>query len=216
MVVRKGNPKNIRDWPDLARDDVKVITPNPKTSGNGKWSFLAIWGSVVLRKGSDAEALELTTKIYKQVPVMDASARAATMTFAKNKIGDVHLTWENEAHLEVKEANGELEIIYPPISVLAEPHVAIVDSVVDRKGTRQVAEAYLNFLYTDKGQEIIAKHYHRPMNKAILAKHSDIFPEFKEGLFPARDIAPTWDAINKRFFAEGAIFDQIFEKEAKK
>jgi sulfate transport system substrate-binding protein len=212
MVVRKGNPKNIRDWPDLARPDVQVITPNPKTSGNGKWSFLALWGSVVLRNGSEQQAKELVGQVFRQIPVMDSSARAATMTFAKNNIGDVHLTWENEAHLEVKEAKGELEIVYPPISILAEPHVAIVDAVVDRKGTRPLAEAYVKFLYSPKGQEIIAKHYHRPSNPEILARYAAVFPSFPQGLFTARQLAPNWDEIQQRFFAEGAFFDQIFQK----
>jgi len=210
FVVRKGNPKQITDWPHLTREDVRVITPNPKTSGNGKWSFLALWGSIVTRGGSEADALAAVTAMYRRVPVLDASARGATMTFAQKKIGDVHLTWENEAHLEVKEANGELEIVYPPVSVLAEPHVAVVDSVVDRKNSRGVAEAYMRFLYTEEAQELIAKHYYRPTVEAVQKRTADRFPEIK--LFPAIDprIGKTWDEIQKKFFAEGGIFDQIY------
>ncbi len=208
FVVRRGNPKDIRDWGDLARDDVRIITPNPKTSGNGKWSFLAIWGSVVKRGGTEQEALELVTRIYRHVPVLDASARAATMTFALKNIGDVHLTWENEAHLEVQEAGGALEIIYPPMSVLAEPHVALVDAVVREKGTKHVAEAYLRFLYTEEAQEIIARHYYRPTNEVVKRRTADRFPPIE--LFPAAILDPSWHALNKRFFAEGGVFDQIF------
>lgn len=210
MVVRKGNPKGIKEWVDLDREDVSVITPSPKTSGNGKWSFLAMWGSVIKAGGSEKAALEFVTRIYRRVPVLDPAARGATMTFAQKKIGDVHLTWENEAHLEVQEAGGELEIVYPSISVLAEPHVAIVDSVVERKQTRPIAEAYMRFLYTEEGQEIIAHHYYRPTNPAVLRRTADRFPPIT--LFPARDLEPTWDAINKRFFAEGGTFDQIYAR----
>ncbi len=208
FVVRKGNPKNVHDWPDLGRADVGVITPNPKTSGNGKWSFLAMWGAITTRGGTEAEALELVTQVYRRVPVLDAAARGATMTFAQKKIGDVHLTWENEAQLEVQEAAGELEIVYPKVSVLAEPHVAIVDAVVDRKGTRATAEAYMKFLYTEEAQEIIAHHYYRPTNPAVKARTADRFPAIE--LFPATKVGPTWDAIQKRFFAEGGVFDQIY------
>ncbi|QEL15309.1 sulfate ABC transporter substrate-binding protein [Limnoglobus roseus] len=208
FVVRKGNPKNLHDWPDLGRPDVSVITPNPKTSGNGKWSFLAMWGAITTRGGTEADALEYVSQIYRRVPVLDAAARGATMTFAQKKIGDVHLTWENEAQLEVQEANGELEIVYPKVSVLAEPHVAVVDKVVDRKGTRATAEAYMKFLYTEPAQEIIAHHYYRPTNPAVKARTADRFPAIE--LFPASKVGPTWDAIQKRFFAEGGVFDQIY------
>jgi sulfate transport system substrate-binding protein len=209
FVVRKGNPKQVRDWQDLAKDGVRVITPNPKTSGNGKWSFLAQWGSVVWRGGSEVEAEEYVGRVFAQVPVLDPAARGATMTFAQKGIGDVHLTWENEAHLEVKEANGELEIVYPPISVLAEPHVAVVDAVVDRKGSRAAAEAYLKFLYTPKGQRIIAKHHHRPTDPAILSEVKGQFPELR--LERATTLVPSgkWDDVQKRFFAEGGVFDRV-------
>ena len=177
FVVRKGNPKGIKDWPDIVKPDVVVITPNPKTSGNGKLSFLAAWGSVIQAGGSEAEAREFVTRLYRQTPVLETGARGATTTFAQRGIGDVHLTWENEAHLEVEESGGALEIVYPPRSIRAEPIVAVVDANVDRKGTRAVAEEYLKFLYTDAGQETIARHFYRPTNEAVLARHSDSFPE---------------------------------------
>lgn len=208
FVVRKGNPKRIQDWSDLERDDVRVITPNPKTSGNGKWSFLAIWGAVVTRGGTEAAAFDSVAKSYRNVPVLDAAARGATMTFAQKKIGDVHLTWENEAHLEVQETGGELEIVYPPVSVLAEPHVAIVDAVVQRKGTKAATEAYMKFLYTEEAQRTIAHHFYRPTNPVIQRETADRFPAIK--LFSARELGPDWDSINKRFFAEGGVFDQIY------
>ncbi len=216
FVVRKGNPKNIRDWADLTRDDVEIITPNPKTSGNGKWSFLAMWGSVVWRGGTEDAAREFVTKAFTRVPVLDAAARGATMTFAQKGIGDVHLTWENEAHLEVKEAGGALEIVYPdanapggPISVLAEPHVAVVDANVRRKGTAEMADAYVRFLYTDEAQELIVKNFHRPTNPAVFARHKSLFPDMD--LRRATSLVPSgkWSDVQKRFFAEGAVFDQI-------
>lgn len=216
FVVRKGNPKNIRDWSDLSRSDIEVVTPNPKTSGNGKWSFLAMWGSVMWRGGTEEDARDYVTRAFKRVPVLDAAARGATMTFAQKKIGDVHLTWENEAHLEVKEAEGALEIVYPgagapggAISVLAEPHVAVVDANVRRKGTAPVADAYIKFLYTEEAQELIVKNYHRPTNAAVFARHKALFPDMD--LRRATTLVPSgkWDDIQKRFFAEGAIFDQI-------
>jgi sulfate/thiosulfate-binding protein len=206
FVVRKGNPKNVHDWHDLARPDIAIITPSPKTSGNGKWSFLALWGSVTQRGGTDEKATEFVRKVYSQTPVLDASARAATMTFAQKRIGDVHLTWENEAYLEMAEAGGALEIVYPPLSILAEPHVAVVDKVVERKGTRAVAEAYMEFLYTEEAQEIIAKHYHRPTHPAVAARTASQFPPID--LYPVTKLAKDWDDIQKRFFAEGAIFDR--------
>lgn len=207
FVVRKGNPKQIRDWPDLAKPDVTIITPNPKTSGNGKWSFLAMWGSVIKRGGTEAEAREYVDTLFRKVPVLDTSARGATMTFAQKHLGDVHLTWENEAFMEVQESRGKLEIIYPSISVLAEPHVAVVDAVVKRKGTETIAKDYMQFLYTPEIQEIIGKNYFRPTNPDVRARMRDRFPEIP--LFPARDLG-TWPELQKRFFAEGGVFDQIF------
>lgn len=209
FVVRKGNPKRIADWSDLVKPGLEIITPNPKTSGNGKLAFLAAWGSVILGGGSEDQAREFVTKLYRQVPVLDTGARGATTTFAQKGLGDVHLTWENEAHLEVEEAKGELELLFPKTSILAEPHVAIVDTNVDKKKSREAAEAYLNFLYTDAGQEIIAKHYYRPSNTDVLARHKDHFPEIK--LFQITEIVKSWDEAQEKFFAEGAVFDSIYQ-----
>jgi sulfate transport system substrate-binding protein len=208
FVVRKGNPKGIKDWADLVREDVSVITPSPKTSGNGKLSLLAAWGSVVLKGGTEDEAKEFVTKLYKQVPVLDSGARGSTTTFAQKGIGDVHLTWENEAFLEVAESGGQLEIIYPSISIKAEPRVAIVDKNVDHKKTREVAEAYLNYLYTPEAQEIIAGQRYRPSNPEALHKHSQDFQPIE--LFTIQQIASGWDDAQKKFFADGAVFDQIY------
>ena len=209
FVVRKGNPKGVKDWPDLVKPGVEVITPNPKTSGNGYLSFFSAWGSVVLRGGSKDDAVKYVTQLYKQVPVLDSGARGSTTTFVQKNIGDVHLAWENEAHLEVEEAKGDLDLIYPPISIRAEPHVAIVDENVDRKKTRAAAEAYLKFLYTDEGQELAAKHFYRPSNEAILKRHSDVFPEIK--LFPITEIAKDFPDAHKQFIAEGGVFDSIYK-----
>ncbi len=208
FVVRKGNPKAIKDWSDLVRDGIEVITPNPKTSGNGKLSLLAAWGSVTQRGGSDDDALELVTKLYQHTPVLDSGARAATTTFAQKQIGDVHLTWENEAYLEVAESKGELELVYPPISIRAEPRVAVVDQNVERKGSRPVAEAYLNFLYTDVGQAIIARHHYRPAKPELLQAELAHLPEIQ--LFSIADIARDWEDAEQRFFSDGGVFDRIY------
>ena len=209
FVVRKGNPKGIKDWPDLVKPGVAIITPNPKTSGNGQLSFYTAWGSVVVRGGSREEATKYVTQLYQQVPVLDSGARGATTTFVQKRIGDVHLAWENEAHLEVREANGELELVYPPLSIRAEPHVAVVDENVDRKGTRAAAEAYLKFLYTDEAQEIIAKHYYRPSNERILKKHGATFPALR--LFAVTDIGKNWDDVHERLVGDGSVFDAIYK-----
>jgi sulfate/thiosulfate transport system substrate-binding protein len=210
FVVRRGNPENVHDWPDLVRPGLEVITPNPKTSGNGKLSFLAAWGSVLRRGGSEQDALDYVTRLYRQVPVLDTGARAATTTFAQRKIGHVHLTWENEARLEVNESKGELELVYPPTSIRAEPHVAVVDKVVDRKGTRQAAEAYLKFLYTEEAQEVIASHSYRPINGEVFQRHEESFPDVQ--LFAISDVAKDWEDAHQRFFAEGGVFDGIYKK----
>jgi sulfate transport system substrate-binding protein len=209
FVVRHGNPKGIKDWPDIVKPNVVVITPNPKTSGNGKLSFLAAWGSVIQAGGSEQDAREFVTKLYRQTPVLETGARGATTTFAQRGIGDAHLTWENEAHLEVDESGGSLEIVYPPKSIRAEPFVAVVDSNVDRKGTRSIAEQYLKFLYTKEGQETIARHFYRPIDEAVLAEHSDSFP--KIDLFAVSAIAPGWDGAQQKFFADGGVFDSIYQ-----
>ena len=209
FVVRRGNPKGIRDWPDLVKPGIQIVTPNPKTSGNGYLSFFSAWGSVVLRGGSRQDAIDYVTKLYKQVPVLDSGARGAATTFVQKRIGDVHLAWENEAHLEVREAKGELELVYPPISIRAEPHVAVVDENVDRKRTRKAAEAYLKFTYTDEAQEIFAKHFYRPGSEAILRKHAATFPGIK--LFPVTDIAKDFSDAHKQLIAEGGVFDTIYK-----
>ena len=210
FVVRKGNPKGIKDWPDLVKPGVQIVTPNPKTSGNGYLSFFAAWASVVLRGGSREQAIEYVTKLDKQVPVIDSGARGATTTFVQKRIGDVHLAWENEAHLEVREAKGELDLVYPPISIRAEPHVAVVDDNVDRKGTRQAAEAYLRFTYTDEAQEIAARHFYRPSNEAILKKHARTFPEIR--LFRITEIAKDFPDAHRQLIAEGGVFDSIYKR----
>jgi sulfate transport system substrate-binding protein len=209
FVVRKGNPRQIRDWPDVVKPGVAIITPNPKTSGNGKLSFLAAWGAVCHGGGTDEQAMAFVRRLYRQTPVLDTGARGATVTFAQRKIGDVHLTWENEGHLEVREAAGELELVYPPASLKAEPHVAVVDANARRKGTAKAAEAYLKFLYSDAGQEIIARHFYRPINPAILKRHAATLREVT--LFPLSTVAASWDEAQRRFFAEGGVFDQIYQ-----
>jgi sulfate transport system substrate-binding protein len=209
FVVRKGNPLGIKDWPDLVKPGVEIITPNPKTSGNGQLSFYAAWGAVLLRGGTRQEAIDFVTRMYKQVPVLDSGARGATTTFVQKQIGDVHLAWENEARLEVREAEGDLEIVYPPISILAEPRVAVVDANVDRRGTRAAAEAYLKFLYTDEGQKIIAKHYYRPMNQEILEANAEIFPGVR--LFRITDLGASWDDVRVKLVGDGSVFDSIYK-----
>jgi sulfate transport system substrate-binding protein len=210
FVVRKGNPWKIHDWPDLVRSGIDIVTPNPKTSGNGYLSFFSAWGSVVVRGGTEEQAQAFVTELYKHVPVLDSGARGATTTFVQKRIGDVHLAWENEARLEVAEAKGALEIVYPPISILAEPFVALVDANVDREaGHRAAAEAYLKYLYTDEGQEIIAKHFYRPTNEAVLKAHADDFPEIQR--FPITAIAPGWEEAQKRFVGDGGVFDGFYK-----
>jgi sulfate transport system substrate-binding protein len=208
FVVRKGNPKYIHDWPDLVKPGVEVVTPNPKTSGNGRLSFLAAWGAVRQRGGSEADAREFVTRLYQHTPVLDNGARGSTTTFAQRKIGDVHLTWENEAYLETEETPGELEIVYPPLSIRAEPYVAVVDANVDRKGTRAVAEAYLRFLYTEEAQHILAKHHYRPIDAEVRRQYTSQLPELK--LFPVAAVAESWEDAQRKFFANGAIFDNIY------
>jgi sulfate transport system substrate-binding protein len=208
-AVRPANPKAVKDWPDLVRPGVEVVTPNPKTSGNGKLSFLAAWGAVRYRGGSEDDARDFVTRLYRQVPVLDSGARGATTTFAQKKIGDVHLTWENEAHLEVTEAGGELEVVYPPASIRAEPYVAVVDANVDRKGTRAAAEAYLRFLYTEEAQEVLARHRYRPIDDQVRERHAAELPPIR--LFSVNTVAGGWGEAQQKFFAEGAELDRIYQ-----
>jgi sulfate/thiosulfate-binding protein len=209
FVVRKGNPKAIKDWPDVVKPGVEIVTPNPKTSGNGKLSFLAAWGAVKTRGGSDGDALAFVKQLYAQTPVLDLGARGSTVTFVEKHIGDVHLAWENEAKLEVEEAKGEVEIVYPSTSILAQPHVAWVDANVERRGTAAVARAYLEFLYTPEGQEIIAKHFYRPTDPAVLAQHAADFPPIT--LFPVTAVAKSWDDASAKYFADGGVFDGFYK-----
>jgi sulfate/thiosulfate-binding protein len=207
FVVRRGNPKDVHDWPDLIRPGVSIVTPDPKTSGNGKLSFLAAWGSVIRAGGDETRARQFVSRLYAQVAALDSGARGAATRFADEKVGDVHLTWENEALREVDEAKGELTIVYPSVSIRAEPYVAWVDANVARKHTEAQAKAYLLFLYTDSGQEIIAAHGYRPINDAILAKHRDRFPALDT--FLVTDVARSWEDAQQVFFADGGVFDLI-------
>jgi sulfate transport system substrate-binding protein len=208
FLVRHGNPWRIRDWDDLVRPGVRVVTPNPKTSGGARWNYLAAWG-YALRKpgGTPASAQAFVQQLYRNVPVLDTGARGSTVTFAQRHIGDVLITWENEAHLDLNEFGaGNFDIVYPSISVLAEPTVAVVDRVVDRKGTRAAAQAYLQFLYSDAGQDLAARNYYRPRNPAIFAQHRASFPAIT--LFDINSFGG-WARAHATHFADGAIFDQI-------
>ena len=210
FLVRKGNPKGIKGWNDLARPGISVITPNPKTSGGARWNHIAAWGYALKQPGGNEKtAQEFLTKIYKNVPVLDSGARGSTTTFIERGIGDVLVTWENEALLAIKELGPEkVEIVSPSISILAEPPVAVVDKVVDRRGTRKVAEAYLQFLYTDEGQEIAAQNYYRPIDEKIAKKYASQYPKLK--LFTVEEVAGGWNKAQKTHFADGGVFDQIY------
>lgn len=211
FLVRKGNPKGIKDWGDIIKPGVSVITPNPKTSGGARWNHLAAWGyALKLPGGSEATAKDFLAKLYKNVPVLDSGARGATTTFVERGIGDVLLAWENEALLAIKELGPDkVEIVAPSTSILAEPSIAVVDKVVDRRGTRKVAEAYLNYLYTDEGQDTIAKHYYRPTTEKASKKYAAQFPKVK--LFTIDDTFGGWTKAQKDHFADGGIFDQIYQ-----
>ncbi len=211
FLVRKGNPKGIKDWGDLARQGISVITPNPKTSGGARWNHLAAWGYALKQPGgNEKSAQEFLAKVYKNVPVLDSGARGSTTTFIERGIGDVLLTWENEALLAIKELGPDkVEIVVPSVSVLAEPPVVVVDKVVDRRGTRKQAEAYLQYLYTEEGQEIAAQHYYRPTNEKIAKKYASQFPKVK--LLTVDDIAGGWTKAQRAHFADGGVFDQIYQ-----
>ncbi|MFP5421840.1 MAG: sulfate ABC transporter substrate-binding protein [Gammaproteobacteria bacterium] len=210
FLVRKGNPEGIKDWDDLVKPGVEVITPNPKTSGGARWNFLAAWAYAQQKYGSEAKAQEFVEKLYKNVPVLDTGARGSTITFVNNQIGDVLLAWENEAFLALKEEGGDnFEIVAPSLSILAEPPVAVVDQNVDKKGTRKVAEAYLNYLYSDEGQRLAAKHFYRPRNEAIAAEFSKQFPALK--LVTIDKDFNGWKTAQPKFFNDGGVFDQIYQ-----
>ncbi len=211
LLVRAGNPKNIKDWDDLARDDVAVITPNPKTSGGARWNYLAAWGYALKKYGSEEKAYEFTRKVYANVPVLDPAARGATNTFVQRRIGDVFIAWENEAFLSVEQlGKGEYEIVVPSVSILAEPPVTIVDKNVDRKGTREVAQAYLEFLYTDDAQRLAGKHYYRPSNPTIAAEFADRVPAVN--LFGIDEVFGGWKVAQETHFNDGGVFDRILSE----
>ena len=211
FLVRKGNPKGIKDWNDLIKPGVSVITPNPKTSGGARWNHLAAWGYALRQPGgNEAKAKDFLGKLYKNVPVLDSGARGATTTFVERGIGDVLIAWENEAYLAVMELGPtKFDIITPSVSILAEPPVAVVDKFADKHGTRKVAEAYLNYLYTDEAQDIIAKNYYRPATDKAAKKYASQFA--KVNLFTIEQVAGGWTAAQKAHFADGGIFDQIYQ-----
>jgi sulfate/thiosulfate-binding protein len=211
FLVRKGNPKGIRDWADLVRPGVSVITPNPKTSGGARWNYLAAWGYALRQTGgTDQKAREFVTRLFKNVPVLDSGARGATNTFVQRGLGDVLLSWENEAYLVVNELGRDrFEIVTPSVSILAEPPVAVVDNVVDKKGTRALAQAYLEYLYTPEGQEIAARHYYRPRLAAVAQKYAARFG--KAPLFTIDEVFGGWTKTQKAHFDDGGIFDQIYQ-----
>jgi sulfate/thiosulfate-binding protein len=211
FLVRKGNPKGIKNWDDLAREGVAVITPNPKTSGVARWNFLAAWGWALETYGGDeAKVTEYISKLFKNVPVLDSGARGASTTFIERGIGDVLINWENELLLATKQGADKFEIVVPSLSILAEPTVAVVDQNVDKKGTRAAAEAYLQFLYSDEGQNLAGKHFFRPSNPEILAKYSEQYPNVK--LFTIDKVFGGWGPATKKFFDDDGVFDQIYLK----
>jgi len=223
FLVRKGNPKNIKDWDDLIRPGVSVITPNPKTSGGARWNYLAAWGFALEQykarhpdqpeadksAEADAYARQFVTSLFKNVPVLDSGARGSTTTFVQRRLGDVFVSWENEAFLAMREfGRAGLEIVMPSLSILAEPPVTLVDRVVDRRGTREAAEAYLEFLYSEKGQELAAKHFYRPRLESVAKKHAGQFADVK--LFTIDDVFGGWKEAQRRHFEDGGVFDQIY------
>ena len=211
FLVHKGNPKNIKDWDDLVRPGIQVITPNPKTSGGARWNYLAAWGHALKKPGgSDASARALVEKLFKNVPVLDSGARGSTTTFVERGIGDVLLAWENEAILAIKElGKNRFELVVPKLSILAEPPVTVVDKYADKHGTRPAAEAYLKYLYGPEGEEIAAKHYYRPRNPEILKKYAAQFPGLE--LFTIDELFGGWAKAQKKHFDDGGVFDQIYK-----
>ncbi len=211
FLVRKGNPKHLNTWDDLVKPGIGIVPANPKTSGGARWTYLAAYGQALKAPGgSDAKAKEYITKFYKNAAVLDSGARGATTTFVERGIGDVLVGWENEAYLALKEGAGKFEVVVPPLSILAEPPVTVVDKFAKKHGTEKVAEAYLNYLYSDEGQEIIAKNFYRPRNAAVLKKHESQYA--KVDLFTIDDVFGGWTKAQKTHFSDGGIFDQIYLK----
>ena len=211
LLVRKGNPKNINDWDDVVKPGISIVVPNPKTSGGARWAYLAAWGYAERKYGSKDKAKEFITALYRNVPVLDSGARGATTTFVQRGIGDVLLAWENEAYLALKEAGGDqLQVVVPSTSILAEPPVAVVDKVASRRGTTEVARAYLEYLYSDEGQDIAGRNFYRPRNERIAAKYAANFP--KLDLFTINEVFGGWTKAQQIHFADGGIFDQIYQK----
>ncbi|MER2526298.1 MAG: sulfate ABC transporter substrate-binding protein [Candidatus Competibacter denitrificans] len=211
FLVRKGNPKGIKDWDDLAKPGISVITPNPKTSGGARWNYLAAWGYALRQPGGDeAKARDFVARLYRNIPVLDSGARGSSTTFVEREIGDVLVTWENEAFLAVKEmGKGDFEIVRPSISILAEPPVALVDKMADKHGTRPVAQAYLDYLYSPEGQELAAKHYYRPQTAAVAERYREQFPALN--LFTVADVFGGWARAQAVHFKDGGTFDQIYQ-----
>jgi sulfate/thiosulfate-binding protein len=211
FLVRKGNPKGVKDWGDLTKPGLQVITPNPKTSGGARWNYLAAWGYELKKTGSEAKAKEFVGKLYGNVPVLDSGARGATTTFVERGIGDVLLAWENEALLALKELGPDkFDIVAPSVSILAEPPVTVVDKVVDKRGTRTVAQAYVEYLYSPVGQDLAGQNYYRPIDPAAAAKYAKLFP--KVALFNIDEVFGGWAKAQKTHFADGGVFDQIYTK----
>ena len=211
FLVRKGNPKGIKDWDDLVKPGVSVITPNPKTSGGARWNYLAAWAYELGRNGGDqAGAQEFLKKLFANVPVLDSGARGSTTTFVQRGIGDVFISWENEAYLAIKEFGDEFEVVFPSVSILAEPPVTVIDKVVDKRGTRAIAEAYLKFLYSEEGQELAAKHYYRPRLASVAEKYKERFPQLN--LITIDDVFGGWQQAQATHFNDGGTFDQIYDK----
>ncbi len=210
LVVRQGNPKNIKDWDDLIKTGVSVITPNPKTSGGARWNYLAAWEFAKRKFGSEAKAKEFVQALYKNVPVLDTGARGSSITFAQRGQGDVFLSWENEAYLLEKEFGNKVDFVYPSLSILAQPPVSVVDKNVDRKGTRAAAEEYVKFLYTEEAQDIIGKNFYRPTSAKAQAKYAKQLP--KLNLFTIEEAFGGWAKADKDHFADGGSFDQIYTK----
>jgi sulfate transport system substrate-binding protein len=211
FLVRKGNPKGVKDWDDLIKPGIQVITPNPKTSGGAQWNYLAAWEFARRKLGDDDKAKDFVAKLYKNVPVLDSGARGSTTTFVERGVGDVFISWENEAFLAIKELGPDaVQIVVPSLSILAQPPVTVVDKVVDKRGTRKVAEAYLQHLYSEEGQVLAAKHFYRPTNEKVAAKYADKFA--KVTLFTIDEAFGGWTTASKAHFQDGGTFDQIYEK----